>query len=168
MAYKVNNYDETNYYILLSKLFRFREIAVRYIKCNEPPHEMAQKSYEGGYYIEAIQVLHTWLENQARSYLMLVGCVHFKAEQKDTWDLSDTLSLNDTLKVLRVLNQITGSEYSDFKRFNSLRNKIVHQYFKEPYEKEYLGVPMREYDEVFQGTLSQAYFFTQKCEQIVG
>ncbi len=71
------------------------------------PDELAKKAHDDGYYIEAIQVIHGWLENQARSFLMLVGCVHFKSEQSETWDLSDTISLNDTLKVLRILNQIS-------------------------------------------------------------
>ncbi len=132
------------------------------------PDELAKKAHDDGYYIEAIQVIHGWLENQARSFLMLVGCVHFKSEQSETWDLSDTISLNDTLKVLRILNQISTEEFTNFKKFNSLRNKIVHQYYKEPYEKEYHGIPEREYDEVFEETIRQAYFFTEKCESIVG
>lgn len=141
---------------------------MEYIRPKDMPDELAQKAYDDGYYIEAIQVIHGWLENQARSFLMLVGCVHFKSEQRDTWDLAATVSLNDTLKVLRILNQISEQELSRFKKFNSLRNKIVHQYFKSPYEKEYLGIPKKEYDEVFKETIREAYFFTEKCESIVG
>ena len=123
---------------------------MKYIKWKGLPDEAAKKAYEDGYYIEAIQNLHGYLENQARSLLMLVGCVHFESKQSEVWDLSDTISLNDTLKVLRVLNQITDEEFSRFKRFNSLRNKVVHQYYKEPYENENLVVPKREFNEVFQ------------------
>ena len=141
---------------------------MKYIKWKGLPDEAAKKAYEDGYYIEAIQNLHGYLENQARSLLMLVGCVHFESKQSEVWDLSDTISLNDALKVLRVLNQITDEEYSKFKRFNSLRNKIVHQFFKEPYEKQYLGVPKRDFDEVFQETQREVYFFTEKCEAIIG
>ena len=141
---------------------------MEYIKIKGMPDEEAQRAYDSGYYIEAIQITHGWLENQARSFLMLIGCVHFNSSQSETWNLSDTISLNDTLKVLRILNQVTEDEFSTFKRFNSLRNKIVHQYFKDPYDKEYLGVPKREFDEVFQETIRQAYFFTEKCEAIVG
>jgi hypothetical protein len=144
---------------------------MEYIKLDHKkgmPDEQAQKAYDDGYYIEAIQVMHGWLENQARSFLMLVGCMHFNSEQSYTWDLSDTVSLNETLKVLRILNQISEQEFCSFKKFNSLRNKIVHQYFKSPYDKEYLGVPKKEYDEVFEETIREAYFFTEKCESIVG
>lgn len=132
------------------------------------PDEQAQKAYDDGYYIEAIQTLHGFIENQARSFLMLVGCIHFNSEQEETWDISDTISLNDTLKVLRVLNQISEDEFVQHKKFNALRNKIIHQFYKEPYEKEFLGIPKKEFDEVFYEAKKQAYFFTQKCTEIVG
>ena len=106
-----------------------KELSVEYIKSSGIPDEEAQRAYDGGYYIEAIQNLHGYVENQARSFLMLVGCVHFNARQEETWDLSDTVSLNDTLKVLRILNQITEEEFLKFKAFNALRNKIIHQYY---------------------------------------
>lgn len=141
---------------------------MEYIKSSKVPDERAQKAYEAGYYIEAIQTLHGFIENQARSFLMLVGCVHFNSKQKETWDLSDTLTLNNVLKALRILNQISEKEFVQLKKFNALRNKIIHQIYKEPYEKKYSGVPKKEYDEVFMESKNQVYFFTQKCEEIVG
>jgi len=144
------------------------EKELEYIRPQGMPDESAHKAYKNGYYIEAIQILHGWLENQARSFLMLVGAIHFDAQQKDTWDLTDTITLNDTLKVLRILNQISHDDFVQFKNFNSLRNKIIHPYFKEPYEKIYEGYPKEKYDEAFNETIRQAYYFTERCEQIVG
>ena len=60
---------------------------MEYIKSSKVPDERAQKAYEAGYYIEAIQTLHGFIENQARSFLMLVGCVYCNSKQKETWDL---------------------------------------------------------------------------------
>jgi len=140
---------------------------MEYIKKKGVGTEAAEEAYKNGYYVEAIQTLHSFLEAQARSYLMLIGCMHFNAKQSDTWDLADTLSFNDTLKVLLILNQITNEQYAEFKRFNSLRNKIVHQLYKEPYAKEYLGVPKQQFDEVFKETIKEAFFFTEKCEEII-
>lgn len=140
---------------------------MEYVTPKGMPGELARKAYEDGYFIEAIQTLHGWLENQARSYLMLVGCTYFESNQKDIWDLADSISLNDTLKVLRILNQINDEEFSKFKKFNSLRNKIIHQYFKEPYAAVYKGFPKGQYDEIFEETISEAYYFTRKCEQVV-
>lgn len=98
---------------------------------------------------------------------MLVGSVHFNSKQKDTWDIADTISFNDCLKVLFALNQITRVELDELSEFNSLRNKIVHQIYKEPYEVVHPGVPKSEYDKVFQRTLYQVDFFTRKTEEII-
>lgn len=139
----------------------------KYIKIPEWPPVYAKKAYDQGFYIEAIQVLHAWVETQARSYFMLVGSVHFKAQQGDTWDLADTFTLNQCLKALYVLNHITKSEYESFKQLNTLRNKVVHQIFREPYEDVYEGVSLAEYDRVFDATLEQADFFVRKNEEII-
>ena len=139
---------------------------MEYIKFNGLPDEIAQNAYDEGHFMEAIQHLHGFIENQASSYLMLFGCIYYDSKQEDIWDLSDELSFVNVLKVLRILNQITEEEYLQFKKFNSLRNKIIHQYYKEPYEKIYLGIPKREYDEVFQETIKQIYFFTEKSESL--
>lgn len=141
---------------------------MEYIKPRDNPDELARQAYRDGYYIEAIQLLHGWIENQSRSFLMLIGCIHFNADQKDTWDLTDTITLNDTLKVLRILNQISNDEFLHFRKLNSVRNKIIHQSFKEPYESTYQGYPKKDFDELFEKTVRQAYFFTNKCEEAVG
>ncbi len=99
---------------------------------------------------------------------MLVGAVHCNAELKDTWDIADSFSFHDCLKALFVLNQITRQELDEFSKFNSMRNKVVHQIFKEPYDKIHEGVPRAEYDAIFQRTMEQIEFFTRKTEEIVG
>lgn len=140
---------------------------MNYLKPKGLPDVLAKQAYEDGYYIEAIQILHSFLENQARSFLMLIGCVRFNAEQKATWDISDSIKFHDVLKVLFILNQITEEEYKLFNHLNSLRNKVVHQFYKEPYKTLYLGVPKKEFDEVFSEIQKQTYFFTEKTEALV-
>lgn len=143
---------------------------MEYIKFNGKnnlPEEAAKKAYENGYYIEAIQTLHGFIENQANELLLLIGCEIFNSKHSDIWDLTYERSFSDTLNVLRILNQITQEEYRDFKKFNSLRNKIIHQYYKEPYEQIYIGIPKREYDEVFNETIKQIHFFGSKSEELV-
>ena len=138
-----------------------------YVKHVGDPAELAEQAYRKGFYVEAIQILHGFLENQARSLFMLVGSVHFNAAQQQTWDVADTFTLHQCLKALFVLNQITKEEFEEFSKFNSLRNKMVHELFREPYEKEHLGVLRADYDEVFNRTLEQIYFFTRKTEEII-
>ncbi|QBZ83032.1 hypothetical protein GHNINEIG_01073 [Hydrogenovibrio crunogenus] len=141
---------------------------MEYIKQKEMPDIEAEKAYEQGFYIEAIQILHGFMENQAQSLLTLVGCVHFDSKQDEVYDLSDTLGFNAVLKVLFILNQISKEQFDKFNKLNSLRNKIVHQLYKEPYDKIYEGVPKHEYDHVFHGMLEELYVLTRKCEEVVG
>lgn len=139
-----------------------------FIKHSGDPKKLADEAYQRGFYVEAIQILHAFLENQTRSLFMLVGSVHFQANQKDTWDIADTFSFHDCLKVLLILNQITKPEFDEFNKLNSMRNKVVHQIFKEPYEEIHPGVLKSDYDAVFQSTLEEIEFFTRKAEGIIG
>ena len=141
---------------------------MQYIRLTKPVEEAAIAAYEAGHYVEAIQLLHGFIENQARSYLMLVGSIKFGSVQSETWDIADEMSLHQVLKCLFVLNQITLDEYRMFNKLNSMRNKVVHQYFSEPYDELYVGVPKTSFEQVFRDSLENAYFFTTKCEDIVG
>lgn len=140
---------------------------MEYIRLSRMPDEIATEAYNKGCFIEAIQVLHSYIENQSRSFLMLVGSVHFDAKLPDTWDLTDTIKFNDCIKILYILNQITKEEYNLHRSLNSLRNKIIHDYCKEPYEDIFKGIPKAEYDEVFNKTMDNLYFFSHKCEEII-
>jgi hypothetical protein len=139
----------------------------QHIRYRDDPKILAEQAYSQGFYVEAIQLLHAYLENQAQSLFMLVGSVHFKAEQEDTWDVADSFPFHQCIKALFVLNQITKDEFTEFSKFNSLRNKVVHQIFKEEYEYAHKGVPKEEYDTIFHRTLDQIDFFTRKNEDII-
>jgi hypothetical protein len=95
----------------------------QHIRYRDDPKILAEQAYSQGFYVEAIQLLHTYLENQAQSLFMLVGSVHFKAEQEDTWDIADSFPFHQCIRALFVLNQITKDEFTEFNKFNSLRNK---------------------------------------------
>jgi len=140
---------------------------VEFIRLEGFPEEAAQSAYDAGHFVEAIQILHGWMENQAQSLLMLVGAVHFDAKQSDTWDLTDTIGFSTCAKVLFILNQITKPEYDDLTELNQMRNKITHNLCKEPYKFVYEGVPKSDYDKVFKRTLEQIYLLTCKCGQII-
>jgi hypothetical protein len=131
------------------------------------PDELAMEAYQNGYYIEAIQILHAWLENQAQSYVCLIGAVHFEANMKETWDIADSFKFHQSLKFLFVMNHITKQEFDSFKELNSLRNKIMHDLYKEPYSKKNKSVSKDLYDKIFKKTMEQAYYFTRKAEEII-
>lgn len=140
---------------------------MEYIKIKELPDKAAQEAYSNGYYIKAIQILHSFIENQCRGLLMLIGNVHFDAVLSDIWDLSDTISFNECIRILYILNHISKDEYNFNKSMNSLRNKVIHSTYKEPYNMKYEGIPKSEYDEIFNKTLEQTYIFMNKCEEII-
>ena len=86
---------------------------MEYIKKRGWPPDCAQDAYDNAYFIEAIQVLHAWLECKCRELVMLVGAVYFDAELSDTWDIVDGISFKDTVKILFALNQISKQEFED-------------------------------------------------------
>lgn len=92
---------------------------MEYIRPNSTPDKLAVDAYANGNYIEAIQLLHSWLENQAQELLKIVRSEYFNAKLEETWNITDTLSFNICIKVLFILNQISSIEYDDFREFNS-------------------------------------------------
>jgi len=139
----------------------------KYIRIKEWPPDYAYKAYQKGYYVEAIQVLHGYIENQARSLLMLVGSVHFSTDLADTWDTVDEMSYKDVVKALFAIGQLNKREVTDLLQINSARNKMIHRLFKEPYEKIYEGFPIQEYDRIFRKATRWAIRMLQKNEKII-
>lgn len=139
-----------------------------YIKIRINVTEHAQNAYANEYYIEAIQVLHGWIENKLQEILILVGCVDNDAIADKTWDVANQINLNMSAKALYVIGKITDDEYQKIIKFNTLRNNIIHKIYYEPYEKPYLGVPRKQYDEVFQIGISLAEELQDKTIDIVG
>lgn len=141
---------------------------VKYIKISEWPPEYADKACQAGYFVEAIQVLHGWIENQARSLLMLVGNIHFSTKIAETWDAVDEIPYKDVVKSLFALGQISKKESEELLQINSARNKMIHQIFKDPYDKIHHGFPKDEYDRIFQHAMVWANKMREKNEAIVG
>ena len=140
---------------------------MEYIRIRDWPPDHAQEAYQKGYFVEAIQVLHGYIENQARGLLMLVGSVHFSANLSDTWDSVDEMPYKDVVKALLAVGQLTKQESADLLQINSVRNKMIHQIFKEPYEKIHHGFPKPEYDRVFQQAMRWAEKMSDKNEAII-
>jgi hypothetical protein len=125
-----------------------------YIRIRNWPPEHAQKAYDSGFYIEAMQVLHGWIECQARGLLMLVGSVHFNTQFSDTWDAVDQMAYKDVMTALLAVGQLNKQDVDELMTINSTRNKLIHQYFRDPHEKEFSGFPRVEYDRVFSAALT--------------
>jgi len=140
---------------------------MEYIRYRSSPPDHARKAYEEGYFVEAIQVLHGFIESQARALLMLVGRVHFGTQFSDTWDTTDEIPYKDVIKALLAVGQVSKQECADLLQINSMRNKMIHQIFKEPYEKAHPGLPKDQYDKVFQQALEWADLMGEKGDIII-
>ena len=140
---------------------------MKYIQIRDWPPDHAHEACEKGYFVEAIQVLHGWIECQARGLLMLVGSVHFSTDLAETWDSVDEMPYKDVVKALLAVGQLTKQESADLLQINSVRNKMIHQVFKDPHEKKHPGFPKAEYDRVFKQALQWADRMREKNEAII-
>lgn len=107
----------------------------------------AKEAYKAGYYIEAIQVLHGWIEVKLRELLVSLR-VESKGHDKHfgrIWDMTNEISLLSAAKALLIAGVITEAKYSRIQAFNRVRNNLIHKYFYDPYENAYHGIPRREY-----------------------
>jgi hypothetical protein len=120
-----------------------------YIKWKGYPIDHALRAYQEGFFLEAIQVLHGFLEARMRDLLMVSRHGNIKRGFQEIWDIIQEMGLNVLARALLVNGKLTKAEYNEFQRFNSMRNRVVHKFFWEPYEKHYKGVPMKEFELVF-------------------
>ncbi len=71
-----------------------------FIRIREWPTEYAQKAYKRKHYIEAIQVLHGFIETKLQELLILTGTIDYKKQMVDTWDIANQISLVHCVKVV--------------------------------------------------------------------
>ena len=119
-----------------------------FIRPKKLPMDHAQDAYKAGYYIEAIQVLHGWIEVKLRELLISLRAeaVGHDKHFGRIWDMTTEISLLSAAKALFIAGVITQTQYSRIQSFNRVRNNLLHKLFYNPYEKNYPGVPKKEYD----------------------
>jgi hypothetical protein len=137
-----------------------------YIRPKGLPWEYAQKAYDSGHYIEAIQILHGWTENKLQELLLLLGSVKFGTELKDTWDTVNEIPFVHTLRALFVLGQLNSGEYRDLLELNSARNKIIHKLFRESYEGIIQSFSKKEFDAVFKKSIRALELIQEKIHTL--
>lgn len=118
-----------------------------YIRIKEWPTEYAQGAYNQKNYIEAIQVLHGFIETKLQELLILVGSKSNNMEE--IWDVANQISLIHCVKVLFIVGEISKKEYQDIIFFNKMRNQIVHGLFHDTYENGVKGVSRKKFDLAF-------------------
>ncbi|WP_040495092.1 hypothetical protein [Fulvivirga imtechensis] len=138
-----------------------------FIRIRNWPTDHAEKAYKDGNYIEALQVLHGWIESRFQELLHLYGVIDCKQDSEKIWDIVNQINFINSAKVLYILNILSENEYQQSVKFNSTRNQLIHKIFHEPYEKIYEGIPKKEYDNVFKQGLKLADIIQLKVEKKV-
>lgn len=65
------------------------------------------------------------------------------------WDVTNEIPYTGASAAAFVSGLISQSFLDQLKRFNSIRNAMIHKLLYEPYEKKYPGVPYSEYVAAF-------------------
>ena len=118
------------------------------------PADHAQDAYDAGYYIEALQTLHGWMEVKLRELLQLQReskPIEGKASGWGrAWNMTNELSLNNIAKALFISGALPEDVLDRILNFNRVRNNLIHKLFYDPYEGQHHGIPKEEYDAAFQ------------------
>lgn len=119
----------------------------KFIRITEYPTDYAQKAYNQGNYIEAIQVLHGFIETKLQELLIIEGSK--SNDMAKIWDMVNQISLIHCVKFLFIIGEITNKEYENILFFNKMRNQIVHGLFNETYENGIKGISISKFDMAF-------------------
>jgi hypothetical protein len=125
----------------------------------------ALKAYKSKNFIEALQVLHGWIETKLQELLILTGSVDHDSNMSKIWDIANQINLVTSAHVLFILSQLTDNEYQMIIKFNGIRNQLIHKIYHEPYEKRYEGIPKEKYDEAFTIGMELADLLQMKTEE---
>jgi len=125
----------------------------RYIRLRRLPVAHARAAKKAGFHVEAIQTLHAAIELQLRELLLIEGANRRGRPVTDefgyAWNVSNEMSYMSAAASAYVSGLLSLGLHGQLKRFNSVRNAMIHKMLYEPYEKEYPGVPYPDYVAVF-------------------
>lgn len=133
-----------------------------FIRIKEWPPDYAQTAYNQENYIEAIQVLHGFIETKLQELLILEGSK--SNDMKEIWDIANQISLVHCVKVLFIIGELDKKEYENILFFNKMRNQIVHGLFNETYEDGIKGVSKNKFDIAFKQGMELCDILQRKGE----
>ena len=143
-----------------------------HIRIKKWPADHAQDAYDAGYYIEALQTLHGWMEVKLRELLQLqragAPSTDRDEEWERAWNTTNDLTLSQIAKALFIIGALPADTLNKILAFNRVRNNLIHKLFYEPYEKEYPGIPRAEYDRAFRDGVDLGYLIENMSAEKVG
>jgi hypothetical protein len=120
-----------------------------HITLNGYPPDHAVRAREAGYHVEAIQVLHFWIETKLQEWLLLSRHGNLRVPLATVWDTAFTIPLLQAAKALFVAGRLNKGTYEAVCRFNTLRNRVIHGLFHKSYDKVGPKVSAAEYAAAF-------------------
>lgn len=115
----------------------------------EYPPVHAEAALKAGYYVEALQVLHAWLEVKLQEWLLLSRHNNSRIKTSEVWDTAFGFPLLQAAKALYVTGKMPKVTFESVCRFNSMRNKVIHRMFHEDYENGAAPIPFKDYKSAF-------------------
>jgi hypothetical protein len=97
--------------------------------------------------------------------LILTACVDHKGDMSKVWDIANEIDLLKSAQVLFIFSQITEKEYQMIRKFNKMRNIVIHKIYSEPYNGLNNGVPIKLYDEAFKKGMKLSDLLQTKTEE---
>ena len=151
------NKIKNNYKIELSKYAkRFKEFP--------PDHALAALKKE--YYLEAVGVLHGFIESQMRSILHGYSTTVIDNSDEQVWDINEKFDFKNLTNILFILQLITKKEYTELFALNNLRNEIIHKYFYDPFDNKYIGASKKKFLSIFKPTYSLSWRLNEINEKM--
>ena len=137
-----------------------------YIRIPYWPEEHVKKAYSDGYFIEAIQVMHGFIELQLRELIF----IQRKAPgPHDHFDLAvDTMyeiTLSVAVKILFIQKLLSKQERDKLIQFNKTRNNIVHKIYYDSAHEGYRGYPRKEFDKAYYAGLDLMSLLLDRIHQ---
>jgi len=114
------------------------------------PPDHAEAARRAGYYVEAIQVLHSWIEAKLQEWLMLSRHGNARGSLQTVWETAVGMPLLQVAKALFVTGKMSKRTFDAVCRFNAKRNQVIHKLFYEAYDSPAPSISMAEYSAAFE------------------
>lgn len=139
-----------------------------YIKIPYPPEEHVRKAYSNGYFIEAIQVVHGFIELQLRELLFLQTKVPGPHQDFDlAVDTMYEIPLGVAVKILFIQKALSKEERDKLIHFNKTRNNIVHKIFYDTAHKGQTGYHRKDFDKAYRAGLELMTLLFDRIHQFM-
>lgn len=130
------------------------------------PPDHAFEAYRKEYYLEAVGVLHGFIESQMRSIFHAYSTTVISNSDEAVWDINEKFDFKNLTNILFVIQIIKKNEYDELFSLNSLRNEIIHKYFSDPFNHNYSGASKKKFLSIFQPAYKLSWKLNELNEQM--